>query len=134
MTKSVAYHSASRRPKKRWRTGVSGAEDISYASDGVQQFFFKRTIDLLTQPAHEHIDDVRLRIERVFPHTRQNHRLGDDAPDVAHQVLEQREFARSKVEHLVAPGDAPGQQVEAQIFDSECGGLGSTRRTAHERL
>src|SRR5688500_11630374 len=51
-------------------------------------------IDLAAQPVDEHIDDVRLRIETVIPNVLQDHRLGDDAARVAHEIFEQGEFAR----------------------------------------
>src|SRR5439155_1468100 len=84
-TNRVAYHNANRRPKVRVNAGTdgpslplfSGPEDIAHASHRVQQLFLERPIDLLAQPAHQHVDDVGLRVEVVLPHVRQDHRLRD---------------------------------------------------------
>src|SRR5262245_52818615 len=92
---SVAYHSPSLRPKNKGR-GLS--EDIADATDGVQELDVERTIDLVAQAAHEHVDNVRLGIERVLPHMRQNHRLRYDLPGVSHQVFEQRELTRAQID------------------------------------
>src|SRR6476620_4018773 len=101
-TNSVAYQSASRSPKKRGgekgvRPLFSRPEDIANPAHGVQQLLVERPIDLLAQPADQDVHDVGLRIEVVLPDMRQNHRLRDDAPDVAHQVFEQRELARPQI-------------------------------------
>src|ERR1700704_1740367 len=91
----VAYHNARRRPnvrEKRGRAPFSRTEDISNASDGVQQLLVERPIDLLTQAAHQHIDDVGLWIEVVLPDMGEDHRLGYDVAGVADQELEQGEL------------------------------------------
>src|SRR6476660_1160171 len=104
-TNSVAYQSASRSPKN---SGLR-PEDITHPAHGVQQLLLERPIDLLAQPADQDVDDVGLRIEVVLPDVRQDHRLRDDAADVAHEILEQRELARPQIDRLAAAGDAPGQ-------------------------
>src|SRR5207248_8107560 len=88
-SKSVAYQSASRSPNVR---RFSPAENIPDPANGMDKLLFERPIDLLAQSAHQDIDDVRLRVEAVFPHVRQNHRLRHDLAGVAHQVLEQGEL------------------------------------------
>src|SRR5688500_445149 len=67
-------------------------------------------IDLAAQAMHEHIDDVRLRIEAVIPNVLQDHRLGYDAARVAHQVFEQRELSRLEIDFLVAAPDFAREQ------------------------
>src|SRR6476469_4788676 len=114
-TNSVAYHSAMRRPKVPANAGLwrprSATEHVPDAADRVQQLLLERTIDLLAQAAHEHVDDVGLGIEVVLPHVRQNHRLRNDSSGVAHQVLEQRELAGTKVDCDAATGHATGEQI-----------------------
>src|SRR5262249_41144057 len=66
-----------------------GSEDISHAADRVQQLLLERAIDLLAQAADEHVYDVGLRVEVVFPHAREDHRLRHDAAAVAHQIFEE---------------------------------------------
>src|SRR3954464_8975328 len=92
-TNRVAYQSASRSPKN---SGL-GPEDIADASHGVQQLLLERAIELFAQPADEHVDDVGLRVEVVFPHVRQDHRLRHDLAGVAHQIFEQHELARPQI-------------------------------------
>src|SRR5215510_16418205 len=115
MTNSAEYHSARRSPKTRarngWRIG-SGSEDITDAADGVQQLLRERFVDLVAQSAHQHVDDVGLRIEAVVPDVRQDHRLRDDAAGVAHQVFEQREFARAEIDRFAIACDLARKQVE----------------------
>src|SRR6266849_1168507 len=97
MTNSVAYHSASRSPKNRGRGPFStrcSAEDISDASHGVQPLDLERLVDLVTQPADQHVHDVGLRVEVVLPDVREDHGLGDHPADITHEVLEERELAR----------------------------------------
>src|SRR6266850_5754999 len=116
VTNSVAYHSASRSPNARVKTGLR-SEDIAHAADRVQQLLLERPIDLLAQPADEDVDDVGLRVEIVFPHVRQDHRLRDDASGVAHHVFEQRELTRAKVDRLAVARDAARQQIEDEVLD-----------------
>src|SRR5256885_846638 len=96
-TNSVAYQSASRNPNARVKRG-SRAEDIPDTADRLQQLFLERPIDLLAQAAHEHVDDVRLRIEAVLPDVREDHRLRDDFAGVAHQVLQKGELPRPQID------------------------------------
>src|ERR1044071_2260352 len=95
-TNSVAYHSARRSPNAP--VDVLSTEDITDAPHGVQQLALERLVDLVAQTAHQHVDDVGLRIECVLPDVRQDHRLGDDATGVAHQVFEQAELARPQLD------------------------------------
>src|SRR5437016_4966181 len=96
-----------------------GAEDIADSAHGVQQLGLERLVDLLAQPADEHVDDVRLRIEVVLPHVREDHRLRDDTAGVAHQVFEERELARADVDDLAGARHAPRQQMEDQVRDGQ---------------
>src|SRR5215467_731486 len=101
-TNSVAYQTPSRSPYTGRRVSRSGADDIPHTPHGVQQLLLEAAIDLLAQPAHEHVDDVRLRIEVVVPDVRQDHRLRDDLVDVPQEVFEQRELPRPEVDGDVA--------------------------------
>src|SRR5262245_38396391 len=93
-TKSVAYHSTRRRPN----AGDRLTKDIPYASNRLQHLRRERFVDLFAQPAHQHVNDVRLRIEGVVPDMGENHGLGHNLPSVSHQVLEKRELARGKID------------------------------------
>src|SRR5437660_2068482 len=111
-----------------------GAEDIADSAHGVQQLGLERLVDLLAQPADEHVDDVRLRIEVVLPHVREDHRLRDDTAGVAHQVFEERELARADVDDLAGARHAPRQQIEDQVRDGQRRRLRRAGSAAHERL
>src|SRR5829696_1171007 len=111
-TNSVAYQVARRRPKT---TGRTLSEDITDAPDRAQELVVERPIDLFAQTAHQHVDDVGLRIEGVVPYVRQDHRLGDDLGRIAHQVLEQRELARPELDLRAAARHLPRQQIERQV-------------------
>src|SRR5919106_1418189 len=100
-TMSPAYQAARRRPN------ALRAEDISNTAHGVQQLLFEGPIDLVPQAADQDVDDIRLWIEVVLPDVRQDHRLRDDAPGVAHQVFEQRKLARPEFHGPTRPADAP---------------------------
>src|SRR6516225_6109389 len=98
-TNSVAYQNAIRSPKvfankrRRSRPALSDTEDIPDATDRVQQLLVERPIDPLSQPAHEDVHDVRLRIEAVLPDVREDHRLRHHLARITHQVFEQLELA-----------------------------------------
>src|SRR4029079_8817936 len=91
-TNSVAYHRPRRRPNagsNPSRTLLS--DDITHAANGLQTLGLEGRIDLVAQPADQHVDDVGLGIEVVVPDVRQDHRLRDDLPGVSHEVLEEGE-------------------------------------------
>src|SRR3954464_6358526 len=73
--KRVAYQSAIRSPnarEDRGRRSCSGSKDIAHTTHRVQNLVLERSIDLFPQPAHQHVHDVRLRVEAVIPDVRQN--------------------------------------------------------------
>ena len=91
-TNSVAYHSAMRRPN------ALRTEHVTHAADRVNELLFEWAIDLLAQPADQHVDDVGLGIEVLLPDMREDHRLRHDAACVAHQVFEERKLARPELD------------------------------------
>src|SRR5687768_7250949 len=86
----VAYQRARRRPSV-WRRPLRH-ENITDASDGLQHLAVEVPVDLLAETEHQHVHDVRPRIEAVVPYVGEDHRLRDDTPCVAHQILEQRKL------------------------------------------
>src|SRR4051794_6830678 len=104
---TVAYHTERRRPSVRFRLMLMARsldpERIPHAADGVNQLVRERLVYSIAQPRHQHVDDIGTWIEVVTPHVRQDHRLRDDLAGVAHQVLEQGELARAKLDRLAAP-------------------------------
>src|SRR3954451_2367557 len=95
---TTAYHSATRSPKEL------RLENIADAPHRVKKGLLERTIELLTQPAHQHVHHIGLGIELITPDMRQDHRLGDHAAGIAHEVFEKRELARAELDLLSASG------------------------------
>ena len=59
----------------------------------MNQLFVEVTVHLVTQPGHQHVDDIGQRIEVVCPDVLDNHGLKYHSADVAHQILQQRKLA-----------------------------------------
>jgi hypothetical protein len=57
-------------------------------------------VDLRSQSRHEHLDDVRLRVEVEVPDVLQDHRFRDGPPGIAHQIFEQGELAGLELDAL----------------------------------
>ena len=74
-------------------------------------------VDLASQTADVHIDDVGLRVEVIVPDVLEQHRPGDDLVAVAHQVFEQAEFARLQVDLLAGAADRARNDVNFKIAD-----------------
>src|SRR5262245_39032521 len=110
------------------------SEYIPHASNGLQELFLEGTIDFVAQSAHEHVDDVGLRVEVVLPDVREDHRLGYDLARIAHEVLEECEFTRPQVNRLIPTGDLARQEIERQISDAQRCRLRRTAGTADGRL
>src|SRR3569832_1690965 len=85
---AAAYHVARRAvsDQRRGRAGSWLAEDISHPAQGVDQLRREAAVDLVAQAAHQHVDDVRLGIERVVPDVLQVHRLAQHAFGVAKEL------------------------------------------------
>src|SRR5439155_27025940 len=86
-------------------------EGITHASDRLHELSLEGTIDLVAQAAHEDVDDIGLRIEIVFPDVRENHGLRDDLAGITHQIFEQRELTRTKIDRDAAAGHLSSEQI-----------------------
>src|SRR5262245_24278803 len=91
-------------------------------------------VDLLAQSADMDVDYVCLRIEVVVPDAFEQHRAGDDLSGVTHEIFQQAEFARLKVDRLAGAADLARQQVHFQIADIELRLDGGRAAPAQERL
>src|SRR5689334_16719506 len=92
-TKMIECHSAIRNPTVREKR-LTRAKNIAYTTQGVDEFAGEVFVDLVAQAAHQHVDDVCLRIETVVPQTLQQEGLRKRFSFVSHQLLQQRELAR----------------------------------------
>src|SRR4051812_14115924 len=130
-TKTIAYHSARRKPRV-WRSRSRHLENIANASNRVDHPGLEALVDLLAKPEHEHVHDIRTRIEAVIPDVRQDHRLRHHPAGISHQIFEQRELARAQLDVVPLPGGTPRHQVERQVANGEVGGGRRARRPADE--
>src|SRR5262245_14642338 len=71
---------------------------VAGVTDRAQKLNGKRPVDLRAQAADVRLDDAGLGIEMEVPDAFEQHGTGHHAPLVAHQHLEQREFARLQVD------------------------------------
>src|SRR5258707_2153433 len=68
------------------------------AAHAVDQRRLLRLIHLATQPAHMHIDEIRVRDETIVPYLLEEHRAGHHLALTAYHVLEEPELAREQVD------------------------------------
>src|SRR5260221_1402675 len=62
-----------------------------------------RLIHLATQPAHMHIDEIRVRDETIVPYLLEEHGAGHHLALAAYHVLEEPELARAQVDAARGP-------------------------------
>src|SRR5258708_25164497 len=68
------------------------------AAHAVDQRRLLRLIHLATQPAHMHIDEIRVRDETIVPYLLEEHSAGHHLALTAYHVLEEPELAREQVD------------------------------------
>src|SRR3974390_1278471 len=96
-------------------------ETVPDAANRVDQRIGLLAIDLAAHPPDIDVDDVGRWIEMKVPDVLQQHRAGYDAAFVAHQILQQLEFARKKRDILAAPAGGPRHQIDREIADAQDG-------------
>src|SRR3569623_1652220 len=94
--------------KRKAVEGSLGIDQIPGAAHGMDHvaptLTGKPGVQLRAQPADMRLDEVGLGVEMEIPHPLEQHGAGDDAPGIAHQLLEQGEFAQLQLDAL--PGAA----------------------------
>src|SRR5262245_38469598 len=88
---------------------------VTDAADRAQQLRAESPVDLGAQAADMGFDHAGLRVEMEIPHILEQHGAGDDAAVAAHQIFEQAEFLRLKIDRLAGATDRPLQQVHLEI-------------------
>ena len=83
---------------------------------------------------HEHVHDVGLRIKAEIENVLQNHGLGHDAVGMAHEIFQQRKFARLQFNLLAAAPHFAREQIQRQVADGQARRLGGLRGPPDERL
>src|SRR5258705_7569875 len=100
-TKIAATASVQRNVTVRAKSG-RGTENESDAADTMNHRWLLRVVDLVTQPAHMHVNEVGLRDEFVLPHLFEQHGSRQRLVLAAHHILEQAEFPRQQLDGAVA--------------------------------
>src|SRR5262245_59787681 len=132
-TKIAAYQMARRKPSV-CRRRSRHFEYIAHAPHGLDHLVVEVAIDLLPQTMDEYVDDVGAGIEAVVPDVGQEHRLRDDPPGVAHQILGQRELVRTQLDLATGPRRAARAQVEREVDGREVRRGGRRGGAANQRL
>src|SRR5258708_5649448 len=114
------------------RKGSSRPENITNTSDRVNHR--PLLINLAAQSMDQHIYDICLGIKTVIKNVFQDHGLRDRAISMAHQVLEQSEFAGLQLDFLARALDLASEQVHRKITHDEASGLRSLSRAPNQRL
>src|SRR5689334_6347612 len=128
--KMNAYQRLSRTPTFRRKS--SRPEDITNSSDGVDHR--ASFINFAAKTVDEDIDDIGLRIETVVEDVLENHGLGDRPGGMAHQIFEQRKFARLELDFFFGPVHFALEQVHGEVADGEASGFRSLSCAANESL
>src|SRR3954468_12044624 len=132
-TKIAAYQRARRKPSV-CRRRSRHFEYITHAPYGLDHLVIEVAINLLPQAVDEDVDHIGARVEAVVPDVGQDHRLRDDPPRVAHQILEQRELAGAQLDLASAAHGTTRVQVEREVTDGEIRRSGDRRCPANQRL
>src|SRR3569623_1936213 len=125
--------SASRKVEERSVLARS-TEAISDAADGVDQRIGLGIVDLAADAPDIDVDDVGGGIEVQVPDMLEQHRAGDDAALVAHEIFEQLEFPRQQRNLAAMTARTAGEQVDGEIADPQDGFLGHGVAAAAECL
>ena len=83
---------------------------------------------------HEHVHDVGLRIKTEIKNVLQDHGLGHDAVGVAHEVFQQRKFARLQFDGFAAAPHFAREQIEREVAGRQACRLGGLGRPPDQRL
>src|SRR5260370_34183701 len=84
------------------------------AAHAVDHLRLLRLIHLATQPAHVHIDEIRVRDETIVPYLLEEHRAGHHLALAAYHVLEEPKLAREQVDAAVSPLRRALGQIELE--------------------
>src|ERR1700730_15989018 len=81
----------------------------------MDQFRLETLVHLRAQAAEVRFDDVGSRIEVILPDILEQHRAGDSAVLIAHEIFENAKFARLQKYFAAGSLDAPPQHIDHQI-------------------
>src|SRR5947207_10689686 len=116
--------SAALRVKKRtscaaMERGSIGFEDITYAANGVDEFFLKGIVHLCAQTPHDDINDVRVGIEIDAPNVFGDLFARNNFARGSRELRQKQEFFRREIESNSAAHRAMTAGVDLQIIDAQ---------------
>src|SRR6202140_1624276 len=85
------------------RVLVRSTETVPHAANRMDQRIGLLAVDFATHPSDIDVDDIGRGIEMQVPDVLQQHRPGNDAAFVAHQILQQLKFFWQQQDVLAAP-------------------------------
>src|ERR1700675_1417822 len=109
-------------------------ETVPDTANRMDQRISLLAVDLAAHAPDIDVNDVGRGIEMKVPDMLQQHRPGYDAAFVAHQILQQLEFAGKKRNVLGAPAGGPRHEVTREIADAQDGLLDDGVAAPAQRL
>src|SRR5688500_12020736 len=122
---SSTLHTTNRAPYTgRSRTVLMRAssatfKNVPYSAHGMDERLTFRRIELATQPADVHFDDIGAVVEVITPHGFEDHGSRQHAATVTHEKFEQLEFGGQQIEQHAAAARGAIDQIELEIADSQ---------------
>jgi hypothetical protein len=89
---------------------------IADATDGGQQFDYKRGVDFPPQAANVHINHIRFAFEVIVPDMLLDHLARDYLVRMVHEVFKQRELLWCEIDELSSTLNAVGDRIDHQVF------------------
>src|SRR5262249_33447991 len=117
-----------------FRVLARSTEAIPDAAHGVDQRIGLLVVHLAPHATDIDVDDIGRRIEMQVPDVLQQHGARDDAAFVAHQILQQLEFAGKQIDFVTAPAGRTVDQVDREVPDPQNGLLGDDVAAPAKRL
>src|SRR5271166_198018 len=115
--RATAGHTAIRQAADLPR--VLRLENITHASNGVNERMLSLLINFLAQAVDLDIDHVGCRINAHVPHLIEDHGSRHHASRIPDQVFQKREFLGCKLQELTTPACFATDQVQFQIGDMQ---------------
>src|SRR5581483_3127467 len=110
---------AARAPQPTSR-GLGDRKPVAGVAHGLDR---PRGPELLAQPPHADVDDVRPRVEPVAPHLRQETLPADHLADVEDEVVEEAELTVGEVDRKALGDGLAARDVQLELADPDRRGL-----------
>src|SRR5581483_9632646 len=97
----------------RRRLWTDGVTDVAHGVDE------RRIADFFSKPSNEYLDQFRVVFVGMLPDSLAKFRASEDPAGLAHEHLEQHQFARRKLDASRAAINVAGGQVQREIADAQ---------------